>query len=198
MRVLIVAEHASAKFGGEAFLPLNYFRLLRERKIDTWLVVHQRTQAELESLFPQECHRMYFIKNTLIHRVLNYSGRFLPKRFNYVTLHFLSIFYTQTMQRQIVRQLVRQNNIDVVHQPMPVSPKFPSLIFDVGAPVVIGPMNGGMNYPPGFKSEQSWFVDLMIFIGRKSSDFFNRLIPGKLQAKILLVANERTKQALTN
>lgn len=31
-----------AKFGSEAFLPLNYFRLLRESKIDTWLVAHQR------------------------------------------------------------------------------------------------------------------------------------------------------------
>jgi hypothetical protein len=28
-RVLIVADHASARFGGEAILPLHWFRLLR-------------------------------------------------------------------------------------------------------------------------------------------------------------------------
>ncbi len=195
MRVIIVAEHASAKFGGEAFLPLNYFRLLRERKIETWLVVHQRTQAELESLLPQECDRMYFVPDTWIHRLLWRLGEFLPRRLALITTDLISHLYTQNIQRSIVRQLVKQNNIDVVHEPIPVSPKFPSLMFNVGAPVVIGPMNGGIEYPPGFNC-QSWFVDSMLSLGRKFSDFANSLMPGKLQAKILLVANERTKQAL--
>ena len=44
-RVLIVAEHASAKFGGEAILPLHYFRGLRRRGIEVWLIVHSRTGA---------------------------------------------------------------------------------------------------------------------------------------------------------
>ena len=195
MRVIIVAEHASAKFGGEAFLPLNYFRLLRERKIETWLVVHQRTQAELESLLPQECDRMHFIPDTWIHRLLWRLGEFLPRRLALITTDLISHLYTQNIQRQIVAKLVEQNNIDVVHEPIPVSPKFPSLMFDVKAPVVIGPMNGGIEYPPGF-NRQSWFVDSMLSLGRKFSDFANGLMPGKLQAKILLVANERTKQAL--
>ncbi len=196
MRVLIVAEHASAKFGGEAFLPLNYFRLLRERQIDTWLVVHQRTQAELESLFPQDCDRIQFIKDTWIHRFLWNLGEFFPKRLALITTGLISHLYTQVIQRNVVRQIVRSNNIDVVHEPIPVSPKFPSLMFDVAAPVVIGPMNGDMSYPPGFASCQNWFVDLMLSVGRNLSEFGNRLMPGKLQAKVLLVANERTKQAL--
>ncbi len=196
MRVLIVAEHASAKFGGEAFLPLNYFRLLRERQIDTWLVVHQRTQAELESLFPQDCDRIQFVKDTWIHRFLWNLGEFFPKRLALITTGLISHLYTQIIQRNIVRQIVLSNNIDVVHEPIPVSPKFPSLMFDVAAPVVIGPMNGDMSYPPGFASCQNWFVDLMLSMGRNLSEFGNRLMPGKLQAKVLLVANERTKQAL--
>ncbi len=196
MRVLIVAEHASAKFGGEAFLPLNYFRLLRERQIDAWLVVHQRTQAELESLFPQDCDRIQFVKDTWIHRFLWNLGEFFPKRLALITTGLISHLYTQIIQRNIVRQIVRSNNIDVVHEPIPVSPKFPSLMFDVAAPVVIGPMNGDMSYPPGFASYQNWFVDLMLSVGRNLSEFGNRMMPGKLQAKVLLVANERTKQAL--
>ena len=52
MRVLIVAEHASLKFGGEAALPVHYYRILRRRQIPVWLVVHERTRSELESLFP--------------------------------------------------------------------------------------------------------------------------------------------------
>ncbi|MEL6460653.1 MAG: glycosyltransferase family 4 protein [Cyanobacteria bacterium J06621_15] len=195
MQVLIVAEHASTQFGGEAFLPLNYFRLLRKRNIDTWLVVHQRTQTELESLFPEEFNRMHFIPDTWVHRLLCHLGAFLPRRLAFMTVGLISNLYTQSLQRQIVRELVKQNNIDIVHQTIPVSPKFPSLIFDVGTPVVIGPMNGGMDYPPSF-NHQSWFVDLTMFVGRKFSNFVNYLVPGKLKADVLLVANERTKQAL--
>ncbi len=196
MRVVIVAEHASSKFGGEAFLPLNYFRLLRSRHIETWLVVHARTQAELQTLFPDDCDRIHFIPDTWIHKFLWRVGQILPGRVSGITTGLLSHLYTQNLQRRIVCQLVRQHNIDIVHEPIPVAPKFPSLMFDVGAPVIIGPMNGGMEYPPSFSSNQSFFVKFMVSLGRKVANFCNRLLPGKLQAQTLLVANERTKQAL--
>lgn len=51
MGVVIVAEHASDQFGGEAFLPLHYFLLLRLGNVEAWLVVHARTQTELQTLF---------------------------------------------------------------------------------------------------------------------------------------------------
>lgn len=198
MQVLIVAEHASAQFGGEAFLPLNYFRLLRSRNIEAWLVVHARTKAELHALFPDNCDRIYFVPNTWIHLFLWRCGKLLPRRVALMTTGLLSHLHTQSIQRTIVRQLVRQHNIDVVHEPIPVSPKSPSLMFGVGAPVVIGPMNGGIEYPPGFRERQSRFVELVVSLGRGLSDFFNRLLPGKLEAQTLLVANERTRQALPN
>ena len=53
-RVLIVSEHASVKFGGEAILPWHYFRILRRRGVEAWLVVHERTRDELISLLPEE------------------------------------------------------------------------------------------------------------------------------------------------
>ena len=53
MRIIIAADNASARFGGEAFIPLNYFRLLLARKEDVRLVVHARNKSELTELFPQ-------------------------------------------------------------------------------------------------------------------------------------------------
>jgi glycosyltransferase involved in cell wall biosynthesis len=196
MRVVIVAEHASTKFGGEAFLPLQYFRLLRSHNIETWLVVHARTQPELEALFPEDIEHIHFVADTWIHVLLYKFGLLLPRRVGEVTTGLLSHLYTQILQRPIIRKLVKEHQIDIVHEPIPVSPKYPSLIFDVGVPIVIGPLNGGMEFPPAFRKRQSGIVELLVKLSRKFSSFVNQLIPGKLKAQTLLVSNERAKQAL--
>ena len=196
MRIVIVAQNASATFGGESLLPLNYFRILRSRQIETWLVTHARTQAELEALFPEECDRMHFVPDTWLHRLLNNCGKFIPARVNEFTFGLLSHLYTQMLQRRIVRRLVSEQEIDIVHEPTPVSATIPSLMFGLGAPVVIGPMNTAVKFPVAFRSRQNRSVDILIAIGYQFVDFFNRIFPGKIQAETLMVANDRTKQAL--
>lgn len=196
MRVVIVAEHASTQFGGEAFLPLHYFRLLRSRNIEAWLVVHSRTQTELETLFPEDCDRMHFVADTWLHQWLYHCGQLLPRRLRTATTEPLIHLYTQMIQRGIVRRLVREHQIDIVHEPMPVSPKYPSLMFALGSPVIIGPLNGGMEFPPAFQYRQSQLVKLTVSLIRQFSDLVNHLLPGKIKAQTLVVANERTKQAL--
>ncbi|PSB28262.1 glycosyltransferase family 4 protein [Stenomitos frigidus] len=197
-RVLIVAEHASAKFGGEAALPLHYFRVLRKRQIEAWLVVHERTRDELQLYFGDDFDRIFFVPDTIMHRLLWRIGQFLPQRLAYFTIWFPLRLLTQFVQRRLVKQIVQSHQITVVHQPIPVSPKEPSLIFDVGAPVIIGPMNGDMNYPPDFQWMQSRLVYLTLNAGRFLSNWLNWLIPGKRRAAILLVANTRTRAALPN
>jgi glycosyltransferase involved in cell wall biosynthesis len=103
---------------------------------------------------------------------------------------------TQVVQRREIRRLIVEQGISVVHQPIPVSPKEPSLIYGLGVPVIIGPMNGGMNYPPGFRNLQSTTERVSLAAGRRLADFMNWLMPGKRQAAMLLVANERTRKAL--
>jgi glycosyltransferase involved in cell wall biosynthesis len=184
------------KFGGEAALPTHYFRVLRQRGIETWLVVHERTRTELMSYFAAEFDRIHFIPDTIWHRLLCWPMRILPKRVYDMTFGLALTLLTQVMQRRLVKRLVQSQKIDVVHQPIFVSPKAPSLIFDVGVPVVMGPMNGGMNYPPAFRHLEGRFVIVAVRIGRLFSNFMNRLMPGKQRAATLLVANPRTRQAL--
>lgn len=196
-RVLIAAENASARFGGEAALPLHYFRVLLARGAPVWLVVHERTRAELEKAFPQAMDRVRFIPDTWAHKALWRLGRRLPARLAYLTTEFLMRLITQMLQRRIVRQLVKAQRIDVVHQPTPVSPREPSMLFGFGVPVVIGPMNGGMDYPEAFRARfQSPWVMHLERITRHTAAVLNWLMPGKRQAARLLVANERTRRAL--
>lgn len=195
LNVLIVCDHASARFGGEAILPLHYFRLLRDRGFEVWLVAHARTRAELAELFPGET-RIRYVEDTVLHRVMWSISKRLPAQIAYVTSGFVSRLSVQLAQVNIVRGLVATEGIDIVHQPTPVSPREPSMIFDVGAPVVIGPMNGGMDYPPAFRLERGWVENLLMRFGRTSAAWLNTLMPGKKRAALLLVANSRTYDAL--
>lgn len=196
MRVLIVAEHASLKFGGEAALPVHYYRILRRRRIPVWLVVHERTRSELESLFPFDRDRIVFVPDTKAHLFVWRLSRLLPDRISNFTMGFLLRYLTQIAQRREIRRLLREEAISVIHQPIPVSPKEPSLIYGMGVPVIIGPMNGGMHYPPGFLELQTRTERVALAAGRRLADLMNYLMPGKRVAAMLLVANERTRAAL--
>ncbi|HEY6876978.1 MAG TPA: glycosyltransferase family 4 protein [Polyangiales bacterium] len=194
-RVIIVADNASTRFGGESILPFHYFRLLRRRGVDVRLVVHERNREELTHLLPQEVERICFVPDLLVQRWMWRASRFLPPRVADNTVGAASQALSAWMERKLVRELVKKYDVDVVHQPTPVSPKQPSFMFRVAAPVVIGPMNGGMDLPPGFAEGAGALERTVMSLGRSTSHLANKLIPGKRHA-LLLVANERTRRAL--
>jgi glycosyltransferase involved in cell wall biosynthesis len=196
LRICIVAENASFRFGGEASLPLHYFSRLRKRGVEAWLIVHGRTRPELEALFPSEQARIQYIPDKWYHKLIWQLGRPLPRRISEATLGTLMVLVNQIIQRSMVKRLIREQRVNLVHQPIPVSPKAPSFISGLDVPVVIGPMNGGMDYPVAFRGAESIITRITVAVGRSSANLVNSLIPGKKNAQILLVANQRTQQAL--
>lgn len=198
MRVLLVAEHASQAFGGEAALPLHYFRCLLRRGIPVWLIVHERTRPELEKILPEAAGRIRYVPDTRFIRLMSKMGRRLPPQVSYVTFGYASRTVSQLRATRLARNLVRQEAITVVHQVIPVSPREPSLLWNVGAPVVMGPMNGNMAYPEGFdgsvKGKRA--ISRFLTLGRNVSAQLHRIMPGKIRAAALLAANERTAKAL--
>lgn len=194
--VAIVAEHASAQFGGEAALPLHYFRVLLARGWPVWLICHARVRHELDARFPQARDRVLYIEDNRLHRWMWRLGQYLPARLSYITTGYVSRLSTQWAQRRVLRRLISSQGIRVVHQPMPVSPKEPSVMYGLGVPVIIGPLNGGMDYPPAFQHGHTNWTARVAAVGRLFSGALNHWSPGKLQAAMVLVANERTRAAL--
>ncbi len=193
-RVIIAAEHASLRFGGEAALPLHHFLGLRRRGVESWLVVHERTRQELTDLLGADLGRVTFLPDTALNRICWRLGRMLPARLGYFTFGMLSRIATQIRARRAIRGLVRRHGATVVHQPIPVSPREPSLLHDLGVPVVIGPMNGNMDWPPAFRRQRRGgaLLDRL----RPLAGIAHRLMPGKRRAALLLVANARTAAGL--
>jgi glycosyltransferase involved in cell wall biosynthesis len=196
MRILIVADNASSRFGGEAFLPFNYFRLMRGRNIDVRLLVHERNKPELTAAFPNDPDRLYFVRDTVLHKLAFRLDGWLPRRVAALSTGFLIQLSTQFAQRRKIAHLSKIHDLDVVHVPTPVSPKAPSLIYGFSASVVVGPLNGGMEYPKAFRREEGMFSRISVALGRGLANFLNVIIPGKRKAELILVANCRTREAL--
>src|SRR4029077_10646039 len=101
--------------------------------------------------------RIRYIRDKWYHKLIWKLSGLLPKRIAEATFGTLMMLINQIIQRSMIRQLIRQCRADIVHQPIPVSPKAPSFISGLGIPVIIGPMNGGMDYPAAFRGTESLF-----------------------------------------
>lgn len=196
LRVLIVCPNASARFGGEAFLPLRYFRLLAERGHPVRLLTHARVRDELTEALPHLADRIDYVEDTALQRLVWRAGDLLPGRMREQIAGTLLDWLTEAAQAGPIRARIAAGEVELIHQPIPVSPKAPSLIHGFGVPVVIGPMNGGMSYPSGYEDHESRLARAFTGIGRRIAVGLNRLMPGKRRAATLLVANARTRAAL--
>lgn len=194
--MLIVAENASARFGGEAILPVHYFRVLRRRGVEAWMVVHARTRDELTELFPDDVDRIRYIDDSTAHKTLWRMGQPLPDQLSLLTTGLAMRVLTQVQARRLARRMIAEHGVTVLHQPIPVSPKEPSLLFGMGVPVVMGPMNGGMTYPEAFREMDDAITRSVLGAARVTALGLNRVVPGKYQATTLLAANPRTRDAL--
>lgn len=194
--IVIVAANASDSFGGEAILPLHYFRVLRARGRRVVLLTHARSRPSLSSIFGPDCANILYVPDTAWHRAIWRMGKPFPAQIRVNVFDMALRLLDERMQARMIRKLVAEGRTDLIHQPTPVSPKAPSSIYGLGVPVVIGPMNGGMSYPPGYEDFQTgldrWFTPA----ARLLSGLANGLLPGKRRAAVLLVSNDRTRRAL--
>jgi glycosyltransferase involved in cell wall biosynthesis len=184
------------KMGGESSLPFYYSKLFLQRGAEVWLACHERVEAELYAAFPELVSRIRLVRDTQIQKVAFRYGKALPYRIDDIFVGQVVHFSTQVRLRKIAIELARANKIDVVFEPAPITPKGLSFMYDVGVPVVIGPLCGGMNFPPAFADLDSSLTRGLIVIGRFCSQLANRLVPGKLRADVLLAANASTEKAL--
>lgn len=196
LKILIVANNASTVHGGEAVLPVHYFRGLRALGHSVELIAHERNRADLEAHFGSGCEALHFIPDTKLHRLIWRVGDKFPPKIEEALFGNLMSLLNEVYQKRLVRDLVSSGMVDLIHQPMPVSPKAPSSIHGFGVPVIVGPMNGGMTWPDGYGDFQRRSERLFARAGRGLSAVVHRLIPGKRRAAALLVANQRTRAAL--
>ena len=184
------------KMGGEASLPFYYAKLFPKRGVEVSLACHERVREELSTLAPELAEHTHYVEDTRAQKLAFLYSLKLPPRVQDLLVAQAIHVSTQLRIRKIARDLARDHKIDVVFEPAPITPKGLSFMYDIGAPVVIGPMCGGMNFPPAFREMDSLATRVSVDLGRRASTLANHLVPGKLHAEVLMVANQWTADAL--
>jgi glycosyltransferase involved in cell wall biosynthesis len=195
-RVLIVGHYASEHSGGEGSIPLRLFGRLRASGVQVWLLTHVSAQPELRQLLSaEEYGRVIFAHGIPGFGPLYTLGERLPPGLRTLAWAITQI-ERQVAMVPVARRLVRELAIDVVHQPISVSPVIPSPMRRLGAPVVMGPLNGGMALPPGFADRDSALNSLVKAVRPAVATLLNALMRGRPDADVIFVANDRTRSML--
>lgn len=196
-RILIVAENMSLRLSGETVLPYQYFRHFLDDGHDVHLICHVRVREDLRRDLPDAMFdRIRFVEDCALQRLIDRIGRLLPYRVQDLVGNQLITLVTQIRMRALARALIAEGQIEVVFQPAPIAATAISAMYRLGRPVVIGPMNGGMELPPAFRTMDRSSARWLISAARRAAALLHRLIPGKLEADALIVSNPRTQRAL--
>ena len=160
------------------------------------MCVGNETKPELDELLGPDAERVSYVEDAQMHAAFRWTQSRIPLWMGSNPLYYPQVLATQWRQRGSVVRLVKELGIDVVHQPTPVSPRVPSLLVDLPAPLVIGPMNGAMEYPPGFRFLQPRGLRGVKNLARGLASALPRVVEAKRQAECLIVANQRTQNGL--
>lgn len=197
LKILLVAENISRNLSGETILPWYYLQQFQAQGHDVRIICHARVREQLKAdLDPASFERFAFVSDGILQKLVFQIGRIFPHRVKDLVFNQLIQMLTQLRMRRMARAQVSQCCVDVVFQPAPIAAKAISFMHNLGAPVVIGPMSGGMDLPPAFQRMDGPVVRLAISGARGATALLHRLIPGKRNAAVLLVANRQTRAAL--
>ncbi len=161
-RVLVIAEAANPEWTSVPLIGWSLSRALAE-VADVHVVTHVRNRDAIVRQGLREGKDFTAIDNEKIasplHRIAEKLRGGSGKGWT-TTTAFSSIAY-YSFEEEFWRQFegrIRGGEFDLVHRITPLSPTSQSLVAKrlakIGVPFIIGPLNGGLPWPPNFKGRQ--------------------------------------------
>lgn len=196
MKILIVAPNVSLTMGGEAIIPYHYARELHRLGHEITVLTHARVRDELMATPLANDIRIDFVDDTKSEKVIYKTSKLAPPAIAETAFGAAIGIFTMRNLARHAKELHHELAFDIIHQPTPVSPKMPSFLSVATVPVVIGPMNGAMNYPPAFEKKYARGANVATSLARSLSGLANSIGTAKHNADVLLVANERSRTGL--
>ncbi|TDC53138.1 glycosyltransferase [Jiangella ureilytica] len=157
MKVLMVAPACDGQDVGESWVAFQWASLVSQRFDLTLLTTYKRGHVPPSQQLPG-VRVVEWSEPPLVGRV---------ERLNSLMQPAYAPFYRRA--RGWIRGRLRDGErFDVAHQSVPVAMRYPSPARELGIPLVIGPVGGSLESPPGFVAEEGatpWYQRLRALDG---------------------------------
>ena len=184
LSIILVSPNVSEQMGGEAIKALQIYLELKRQGIRVHQITHDRVKLELDRKYPDI--EISYLRDTKLEQTLNRIRPLSP---------FLGIIFLWRATR-LAKKVLKTRPGSIIHFNTPVSPILPYFRAH-GAGVVIGPINGNIQYPPAFRSRESCSYRVRRWLHPILQILHRHTFKGKQSADALLVAGgERTYQSL--
>lgn len=197
-KILLSAYQCGPGMGSVSQIGWQWYSRL-SRRVPVTLVTHIRNQAALTAAgAPLPGSEVIYIDTEWLAKPLYGTLKRLFPRSQHTVFLFSSLdyfFYDRAALRLLGARRRHGESWDVVHVPTPVSPWASTLLYRLGAPLVLGPWNGGLespkNFPEIMKADAAWLYPI-----RNIGKLINSIRRTTRNAAAILVANHATRKAV--
>ncbi len=197
-RLLLSAYQCGPGMGSVSQIGWHWYSRLA-RRLPVTLLTHSRNRTAIDAAGgPVGKSRILYVDTEWfagpLYRV---ASRIFPNSEHAVFLVSSLDFYVYDREAlRIARQGTRDGSSwDIVHAPTPVSPLAATQLYRLGLPVVLGPWNGNLGLPPGFRDilrkDSAW-----LYPARHLGRLVDALVGGTRHATALLTATESTSAGI--
>lgn len=157
MKVLMIAPACDGQDVGESWVAYQWAALVSQRFDLTLLTTYKRGHVPPSQQLPG-VRVIEWSEPPLVGRV---------ERLNSLMQPAYAPFYRRA-RRWIRGRLRAGERFDVAHQSVPVAMRYPSPARELGLPLIVGPVGGSLESPPGFVAEEGatpWYQRLRALDG---------------------------------
>ncbi|MGB3404620.1 MAG: glycosyltransferase family 4 protein [Microcoleaceae cyanobacterium] len=181
LKVLLIIEQCNPGWASVPLVGYKFFQQISSGANVT-LVTHERNKKNLSQIHPPDQIVYISESNSLkkyyrLIRKLTFKGRMNWPMYHTLMYPFYAEFNQKTYQQ--FKDKILNQEYDIVHAMTPMIPRYPVKLIEVcqHTPFILGPVNGGIPFPSGFKNkakQESAELNFLKTIGRK-------LLPGYIE-----------------
>ncbi|MBK1643684.1 glycosyl transferase [Thiocapsa imhoffii] len=193
-RVLVSAYQCGPGMGSVSQIGWHWYRRLAQQ-LPTTLLTHVRNREAIEAAggAVADSQILYVDTEWFAGPLYRFASRLFPTSEHAVFLiSSLDFFvYDRAAWRLAQTSIDTHGPWDLVHAPTPVSPLATTRLYRLGVPTLLGPWNGHLGVPRGFREimrKDSMWLSPLRDLGR----FADALIGGTRHASVLLTATAAT------
>jgi glycosyltransferase involved in cell wall biosynthesis len=181
LKVLLIIEQCNPDWASVPLEGYKFFQAINQL-VDATLVTHVRNKQALEKL--NEYHNIFYINESILTKKYSYlmASLTLKGRINWPLANTLGYPIYAEFNHKVYQQFkepIQRGDYDLVHALTPMMPRYPvkALKACKQTPFLLGPVNGGVPFPPGFQEvakQEFAYLNFLRAVGRA-------LVPGYVE-----------------